>query len=253
MNPDDNPFDRHIRDKMKNFTPDVSAGLWDKIEAGLARKTPDEAAMPVRRRTVSVAWRWAAAAVLLVGVLSYWASRPVPVIYLQGKTAAPMAETHAQPAGPVAASRPAGETASVMPGRTRTARALPRKVRSEPIPAATAPIQEVLPSEPAVKQTPAVQLPPAATPPSLRATPETGSSGSDIAEVPDLQPPVVLDDTAAEMLASAPRSNPFGVSQLLNFVVGTVDRREEKAVLFSSDSEGSIKIEFNLARNRSRK
>ena len=173
MNPDDNPFDRHIRDKMKNFTPDVSAGLWDKIEAGLARKTPDEAAMPVRRRTMPVAWRWAAAAVLLVGVLSYWASRPVPVIYLQGKTAAPM-ETHAQPAGPVAASRPAGETASVMPGRTPTARALPRKVRSEPIPTVTAPIQEVLPSEPAVKQTPAVQLSPAATPPSLRTTPGTG-------------------------------------------------------------------------------
>src|SRR5690606_42066886 len=57
-----NPFDRHIRDKMKNFTPDVSAGLWDKIKAGLARQTPDRAAISVRRRTVPVAWRWAAAA-----------------------------------------------------------------------------------------------------------------------------------------------------------------------------------------------
>lgn len=253
MKPDDNPFDRHIRDKMKNFTPDVSAGLWDKIEAGLARQTPDRAAMSVRRRTVPVAWRWAAAAALLVGVLSYWASRPVPVIYLQGQAAAPVAETDTQPAGPVTASRPTRPAASGMPGRTPIARATPRKTRSEPIPAVAVPIPEAVTSEPVVKQMSTARPSPVAAPSSPRATPEAGSSGSDTSGVPDVQPPVVLDDTAAEMLASTPRSNPFGVSQLLNFVVGTVDRREEKAVQFSSDSEGSIKIEFNLARNRRKK
>lgn len=41
-----------------------------------------------------------------------------------------------------------------------------------------------------------------------------------------------------------------GVSRLLNLMIAQIDRRSEKLISFSSDDEGSIKIDLNLAHNR---
>lgn len=42
----------------------------------------------------------------------------------------------------------------------------------------------------------------------------------------------------------------LSMSNLLNFVVSKVDKREEKFIKFSNDPEGSIRIDFNLASNK---
>src|SRR3546814_20753313 len=74
--------------------------------------------------------------------------------------------------------------------------------------------------------------------------------------VPVIQPPVVLEDEEETLLAAAGESKqPFGVSNILNYVVGAVDQRDEKLVTFSNDGEGSLKLDFNfsLAKNKKKR
>lgn len=254
MHPANQEFDRKIRERMAHFTPDVSAGLWAKIEAGLPDGTHGAAAQLAGPRRKPSRWWWAAAAVLAVSLLSYWFTRPVDVIYLQGKTTTPEAVSPPQTTGRDNTAQPAMETGDTTPGPVRTAQEIPQETAPvRAMPATAEPVREAPPAALAVRQPPVVIETASVAPvvPDERAVADTVAIR--LAEVPEVQPPVVPYDTATEMLASTAPSKPFGVSRLLNFVIGTVDRREEKAVTFSSDSEGSLKVEFNLAGNRSRK
>lgn len=252
MNPTDKEFDRKIRQKMERFSPGIPTGLWEKIEAGLDDSTGGEK-KPVELRAKFSSWWGAAAAVLLVGLLSYWLTRPVDVIYLRGKTV--VVDDTAVISGAGSYERRAqGDTptdltvSADVPHDGEMARQAPRgnlpptlNVREEVYPAKPVEIQDSI--------TPVLPMDAPDTPVSI---PIPAAVETRIADVPDLQPPIVSEDAADEMLASGPPSNPLGVSRLLNFLVGTLDTREEKAVTFSSDNEGSLKIEFNLARNRKR-
>src|SRR5690606_29438940 len=76
------------------------------------------------------------------------------------------------------------------------------------------------------------------------------------ATVPDIQPQVALEDEEETLsAASEAGKQPFGVSNILNYVVGAVDQREEKLVTFSNDGEGSLKLDFNfsLAKNKNKR
>src|SRR5690606_33105912 len=82
------------------------------------------------------------------------------------------------------------------------------------------------------------------------------SAAIEIAGVPAIEPLLVLEDEEETMLASTEATRQaFGLSNILNYVVGTVDQRDEKLVTFSNDEEGSLKLDFNfgLAKNKKKK
>lgn len=234
---------------MERFSPDVPAGLWEKIETGLVSGKVREEGKTIRLRAKS-SWWAAAAVVLTVGLMSYWFTRPAETIYLHGKTAAVKDTAAVLHAAGKEGHNPTDTSASRMVSvETVAARKTNRPGSRRGMPPTLETPDKIPSPEPVLMALP-LPAPPKNDPKSI---PVPDSVEMRIVEVPDLQPPVVLEDVEEEMLASTAQTNPLGVSRLLNFLVGAVDTREEKAVTFSSDSEGSLKIEFNLARNRKRK
>lgn len=62
--------------------------------------------------------------------------------------------------------------------------------------------------------------------------------------------PATPNSLSESMDIEGSQNTPRGVSRILNFVVATVDKREEKFIYFTQDKEGSIKAELNLALNK---
>lgn len=52
------------------------------------------------------------------------------------------------------------------------------------------------------------------------------------------------------MIIESLNETPSSVSRILNFMVATLDKRDEKFIHFTQDKEGSIKAELNLAFNK---
>src|SRR5690606_8845639 len=73
-----------------------------------------------------------------------------------------------------------------------------------------------------------------------------------LAHVPEIQPLVDRDEGDVLLASTEREKRSLGLSTILNYVVSTVDQREEKLVTFSNDGEGSLKLDFNfgLAKNR---
>jgi len=255
-------FDKQLRDKFEGFRPEVPKGLWDKIATQLDEAEPRSVvAMPAKRRRFPT-WWMAAAAVLLVacGVL-YWQSRPVSVTYLHAHVDAEAEpeEAAVEPSTPEEAPEPLAEPLDL----ERLKRVFAKKGRQvkEPKPLSVVEgeeqPEEALPIEAVEPQQLAVNERTSPSPillPKQRDSLENGQT--EIAGVPDIEPLVVLEDEEEMMLASTEqRKQPFGISNILNYVVGTVDQRDEKLVTFSNDEEGSLKLDFNfgLAKNKKRK
>jgi len=257
MNPgENNEFDKQLREKFEGFRPGAPEGLWDKIAAQLDAEEPRSVVpMPKRRRLP--AWWMAAAAVLLVvcGVL-YWQNRPVSVTYLHAHagTGETPEEAVVEPTKPVEASEPVAEPLDlerlrrVFAKKNRKVEERPRvavreRQSEETLPMATAEPQQLAMREPA---SPSSEM-------LLQQRDTLEGAESEIADVPDIEPLVVLEDEEETMLASTEQTKqPFGLSNILNYVVGTVDQRDEKLVTFSNDEEGSLKLDFNfgLAKNK---
>lgn len=250
MNPNDKEFDRRMREKFKNFTPGVPVGLWNKIDDALDSETskPGKIIGPTRTRWKFTP-RWAAA-VLVVFALAYWYNRPVEVIYLQGKVGIPVVVGE-EPPSPRPVLQPADEPGDISPAKSVfTGKVLERINR----------ISAEMPREGTVRdddtQPSAVEIQLVATDAETAPDPIVDDPlETYIIEVLDLQPLVVLEEAEEVMLANVGPSDTFGVSRLLNFVVGAVDQRAEKAITFSNDEEGSLRIDFNfnLVKNRKSK
>ncbi|MGK6352473.1 hypothetical protein [Parapedobacter sp. DT-150] len=260
-----NEFDRQLRQKLEDFNPKVPVDLWDKIASQLEAQAGGEesAVVTIRKKRLSTWWMSVAAALLVVCGVTYWYSRPVEVTYLQGRTTA----REEMPDNPTIdqeeAHTPAPEPLDV----EGLKRVFSKKRRK----AADAPAQQnTLAHNPSV--TPARRPPvPTLAANDQRATgdvekAETLAADSAVdpamapqealASVPDVQPLVTLEEEEETLLASTEaKKQPFGVSNILNYVVGAVDPREEKLVTFTNDDEGSLKLDFNfsLAKNRKKK
>lgn len=255
MNSKDNEFDRRMREKLYGFAPDAPADLWHKIEARLAAeaKGNDTVTAPLKPRRKPTGWWMAAAAIPAVIALAFWFGRPVEVTYLQGKATKPDDV-------PTMHSAPQSEETATADARPDTAPA--NAFAPEPAPKPDEPTVQVpdrRTGPASVIERPAADRPlPAPSREVAAVTPTADTLKTRLVDMREVQPPVVLDDTDAEGMMLAAASTPehtFGAGQLLNWVVGAVDQRAEKAVTFSSDREGSLKIDFNfnLARNRKKR
>ncbi|MBK1442068.1 hypothetical protein JHJ32_18875 [Parapedobacter sp. ISTM3] len=276
MNPNKrNEFDKQLQEKFGDFRPEVPVDLWGKIAAQLdAQAQGDAKAAPAKQRRLPVWWLSAAAMLLAVCGVFYWYNRPVAVTYLQRPVA------KADPIEPaigtitqsdkdtVPASEPLDieRLKQVFAKKDRgsvqhTSPTLDSGVNNDRPPVenqgpqqlmANQPIQYEVAGASEVKRpaTAVVELP------VERPGEQSVAMEEALANVPDIQPLVALEDDEETMLASAgERKQPFGISNILNYVVGTVDQREEKLVTFSNDSEGSLKLDFNfgLAKNKKKK
>ena len=266
MNPaKKNEFDRQLADKFHSFHPEVPSGLWGKIAATLDEQERNGIVPIKQRRRLPTWWISVAASVLVVCGIVYWYYRPAAVTYLQKpvvhteETVPPVEE------GPTPTPATAVEPLDIDRLKRLFAKR-GRKSTSNPKPEIH--VDEALSAALAVATTnnqPATVEPtPTPTPAGVEdeafVTPlPTGQPAVEqavAATIPDIQPPVVSEDEEETLLAAteAPKQ-PFGVSNILNYVVGAVDQREEKLVTFSSDDEGSLTLDFNfsLAKNKKKR
>ncbi len=267
----DGEFDRQLREKFDNFTPEVSADLWDKIEAQLDA-TPNHGAVPMAKlhRRLPNWWMAVAATILMVCGVAYWYNRPIEVTYLQGQAAIAEkdeAKTEAN-VSDVPEQKSALAPEPLDTERLKQLFAKKERKRQGINPARAEDVHEATPktrSDEVVKaqQWVATTVQEKETPFAERMTTATAEDVMDqvgqleeaLAKVPDVQPLVVLTDEEETMLASTEGKQSFGLSNILNYVVSTVDQREEKLVTFSNDREGSLKLDFNfgLAKNKKKK
>ncbi len=266
MNPNERTdFDRQLKEKFDGFRPKVPAGLWHKIATQLDTEGVDRAvAMAPKRGRFAMRWL-SVAALLLMGIgVAYWYDRPVAVTYLQGAAGA---ATQA-PAQPVQAEKPdeAPIPDPVPLDVERLKRLFAKKDHKERDAAKTAPSRVVESAvetnatnlrvaenntQPAVRDR-EVAMPTSTPHPPVDVSPQPEEA---LARVPDIEP-LIPDEEEESLLASTHGEKPaFGISTILNYVVGTVDQRDEKVVTFSNDGEGSLKLDFNfgLAKNKKKK
>jgi len=262
----DNEFDRQLAGKFENFRPEVPRGLWDKIASKLDEQEQGNI-VPIKQPRRSTTW-WisVAASVLMVCGLVYWYNRPVEVTYLQNPVVdVEEADTPAveEPAlDPAAAAEPLDidRLKRLFAKRDRTPKNENERetfVAETPKADQTADAADNPPvvAEEAVSPTQALAKNDGQATPISADQPAIEDAVA--ATVPDIQPPVVLEEEEETLLAAAeePKKQPFGVSNILNYVVGAVDQRDEKLVTFSNDGEGSLKLDFNfsLAKNKKKR
>ncbi|MFC3200146.1 hypothetical protein ACFOET_21170 [Parapedobacter deserti] len=271
MNPMENEaFDRELQKKFNDFKPEISAGLWDKIATQLDARDKRNLAPMKGGRRFPAWWTTVAASILIVCGITYWYNRPVKVTYLHGRAAVEGESTAPSPVDlPIQDAAPAAEPLDIerlkrvfakkdrktdgnAPLRPTTAETAEQSIEvktsgllaanNEPAP----PVKLVKTAEAEAARLPEQQV----LPEKLPLLEET------LVNVPDIQPLVAVEGEEETMLASATQiKQPFGVSIILNYVVGAVDQREEKLITFSNDDEGSLKLDFNfnIAKTKKRK
>lgn len=264
-----NEFDRLLADKFENFRPDAPTELWDKIASKLDEQEQSNIVPIKQQRRFPIRWISVAASILVVCGMIYWFNRPVVVTYLQNPV------THVEEAEIPAVEELKPEPAPMVEPldidrlKQPSARQRPNNKNQPKVnPAETLQASETQQASRSAETTDNQRL---ITEGTLSAThalakndelitlPSAGRPISEeaiVATVPDIQPPVVLEEEEETLLAAAEASKqPFGVSNILNYVVGAVDQRDEKLVTFSNDGEGSLKLDFNfsLAKNKKKR
>lgn len=267
MNPDKkNEFDRQLAGKFENFRPEVPGGLWDKIAATLDKQEQDNVIPIKHQRRFPTWWISVAASALLVCGIVYWYNRPVTVTYLQNPVVqheeqadAPVIEEPVVEPGPVIEPVDVDRLKQLFARRNR-------KTKSENQPETQVAEPQHIDRPAEGIDSPLLIADRTISPEDPLATNDGSATSSSAgrpaigeavaATIPDIQPPVVLEEDEETLLAATEEPKPpFGISNILNYVVGTVDQRDEKLVTFSNDGEGSLKLDFNfgLAKNKKSK
>lgn len=248
----DKEFDRAIRQKLESLSPAVPKGLWERIETALDRKddVPVADSTTVKGKRMSVNWL-IAASVIGICCIGWWMSRPVEVIYLRGKDTAPaMAEAAVTPG-----LRPAEHTVAALPPTGGPSVRKPARTHRPEVPAPTAAPQAApVPAGKVVMLTEESEIPHAALYQELTKVPlqtsiaradEKPAATKHLENVPVLVPADAIARPDLRTERQLAERRPFGVSSLLNIVVGAVDNRQDKIITFTEDSEGTLFIDFN--------
>ncbi len=260
MNPNEaNGFDKELRNKFEGFRPEVPTGLWDKIATQLdAEEDSPTVPLAARPRRFPTWWMAVAAMLLVVCGVIYWQNRPITVTYLQAGAVTDEEKPANEPI--VEAATETEPVPAVEPlDLDRLKRVFARKRQSSATDnrlqqAGNVEQQREQPLEIREPRQLAVNKIPVET--TVTAIDHSESVEQQLADVPDIQPPVPQEEEEEVLLATAEQARqPFGVSNILNYVVGTVDQRTEKLVTFSNDDEGSLRLDFNfgLAKNKKKK
>ncbi len=268
----DKEFDRQLKEKLENFTPEVPTMLWDKIQEELDHRS--ETVVFGTPKIKRLNWsKYAAAAVIVVlfASLLVMTNQPKEVVYLTNSEL----ETD-----PSSASSPFTQVQEEKPEDIKKSPSLTDDIRSirEVFANKLVDRDENLLSTPSNQEEALLHL-------ALNESTQTGSTSNEqglknetvldasklqnlVASVDvqtDVQPSfpaVQVEDVHAlglpvknhavelesdEMDSDQPSRNRFGVSRLLNLMVAQIDRRDEKFISFSNDDEGSLKIDLNIA------
>lgn len=239
----DKQFDDRLKERLNAFEPQVPKHTWGDIVSKLDEKN----VVPLKKRGTKFLWLKAAAAVvIMVGVLMLFLNKPKEIIYLTANKKIETREEHKPtakktPMRNVSAQtteqppiKPTEQTiAEVANVRQKTSTAALRNILEEK---AKAPDLVVIASKVAL------------------AEPRPGEL-IDKGElyVNEVQQPSLEENTPA-IVATEPlrEKRKFGVGNLLNYVVSSVDQGKEKVISFANDDEGTIKVAVNFKALRMR-
>jgi len=237
---EDKNFDQAIQQKVEGFQPKVPAQVWDKIEAELDN---GENVRAIKERKISTfPWkRMAAALVVLTSGVWWYARQPEEVVYLHGKPKTAELALSASPQSvereeEIAKTRPKEMEQKTIqlavdkkPKQFRRVEEGPRQMvltssldhpASQPVPGRTVLKEEVY--HPMVE------------------TLEMESNKLSLVQ----QSVIPLAQASGETVR---RKKELGVSDLLNYMVGAVDKENKKIVRFSHDEEGTLSVAVDLA------
>lgn len=265
----DQEFDREMREKFESYQPEPSAGLWDKIATRLDAASDGDGALvslPSKPKRQSAWWWSAAAGILLLGAFAWWQYQPVEVMYLRGNprvTASSDASETLE--NPPLQTREANSRAEVSDRPVSTVTRVAERSHSKLIAHTPSPPADVFVSnESVVNETTTnpsgiqevAVIPPAGAELGAELLIDTTHHASPLSQgvyASAVDAVVIPVELGLESTEQRPVERGFGVSSLLNMVVGSVDPREEKLITFSDDDEGLIKMAVNLGRNRVRR
>lgn len=259
-------FDRRLQKQFESFRPDVSSGIWEKISAELDAR--DEDIVPARSARMRYrTWLMGAAAVLILGMFALWLYQPTDPIYLQGPTVlVANTETTEQhvveeqsavvevikeplnlaPIRALFAEKGRLKLANVDAGIHDGALASHDKGAVAQVDVERFILQEELDEAYSLPEE-VIELPLVAN---------EVKKPLDNSLLPEVYGYVLGPEgieSVPEVDMERQEGNAFGVSNILNLVVGSVDQRDEKLVTFSHDDEGLIKIDFNRALARTKR
>lgn len=261
----DKVFDQLIKDKLEGFLPEVPTTLWDRIHVGLEEQDQktSPAVVPLYTKESSrwwIKWSYAAAVAVFLGIGLTFVREPNEVIYLSAQQQQQEAIEHqdtrfmeeAQQAFQDKHQKNQGLNQKTTTSNKVTespARSVAKATEARPIVQHTddgskphqklALVQanhDISPKEQAAE----IQL---AVEPFV-----VEENAFTYAQVADTD--VVIVDEPGPTNADKRR---FGVSNVLNYVVGVVDKNEEKVLAFNHDDEGSISLAFNRKALKKRK
>ncbi|GAA4798952.1 hypothetical protein GCM10023231_29630 [Olivibacter ginsenosidimutans] len=242
----DKQFDKQLQAKFNTYEPEVPAHLWGNI----ADKLNDHQVIPLKKKSTKFLWLKVAAAIsAVIGMSLFYRNQPREIIYLRAaKTAENM------PRQAVEVKHPPMETVQTLVGNQQekvvgrpVTKARVRPVRSTeqayPIVVTTV-MHNAINDE--VKQTAIVAVEQKPT----MVTPDVQQMVR--AELGVAQEVNLPAHVKTEMQEAPKGKKPFGMGNLLNAVISSVDQGEERIISFTNDSEGTIKVAVNLKALRTR-
>ncbi|WP_028298256.1 hypothetical protein [Olivibacter sitiensis] len=266
----DKEFDQFFRDKLEDLTAGVPGDMWERIskelEDGQEKVSGGGhimALVPEKKLLRNRWWRYAAAIALLLGISAVWMNRPKEVIYLNAgsqfreravdrvETTENKGEIGELSAGQYAQANSSEEGKSEIPVMARQER------KSEGM---SDIIKQSI--ERKVEKTDEMELveegPMLAHNTNMQREEEVDAQVNRIETiVVEENTYAMLDATPEEPIvieeANALGKKNFDVSHVLNYVVGVVDKGEDKVLAFKRDDEGSISIALNFRSLRKKK
>jgi len=241
----DKQFDDRLKEKLGAFEPQVPRHTWENIVSKLDEKK----VIPLARKQPGFLWLKVAAAVIAVmGALMLYVNRPKEIIYL---TANKKLET---PQENKPAAKPIVGNINVQP------------MRQPAIKPATQTVVDVVNVKNVTEKTIAtfsrnILEEKAKTPDLADMEPKLALAELSLDELIDKRALYVYEAQQSPLEENAPaigakeplkEKRKFGVGDLLNYVVSSVDQGKEKVVSFANDDEGTIKVAVNFKALRTR-
>jgi hypothetical protein len=222
----DKEFDKKLQEKIGAFTPKVPEHLWDNI----VREVHGQPVVPSKRNGAASSWLKIAASIAVVlTTITLYVKRPHEVIYLSGKKAQQIEQK-----GVLQSQTPAVVTAKNEGMEWNTDKS--QNLRHEAVEQKTL-IEVATQNEKSVPHQPF----------------DAEIKGPDIvlvkneAKLPEhiASLPLILSEPVEEERAKKNKKG-FAVSDVLNYVVASVNQGDKKVISFANDDEGILKVALDL-------
>lgn len=236
----DDTFDKKIREKFGSFEPKVPKDLWSDIAVQLDQQRSMTDIRQQKKKKTFIGWSIAATIVLVVG-WGAWYMRPVDRVYLSANKKI-IEEGTTQ----ISADAPQSVGKSSLPDDIPDNDQVPVSHNTH--------LTDAVRLSAVAIRTKEVQL---AANTSITSLARPVLENEVIAvEVPAYENKLVSETELRVTAIEIPRldrkvlkereKDDFGVSKILNYVVGSVDHGETKVLSFASDDEGTLKVAVDL-------